>query len=133
MFKARQIRELVVEIRNDIGVLHELSRIMAEKGVNIMALQGGIQDGRAVIRMVTDDNLRASDALRARKYDPREAGAVMVMVPHQVGMLRVMTEKLGKAGIDIDLIYATARIEDSVCMMVLATSDNERAIVELNR
>jgi hypothetical protein len=133
MFKARHIKEIVVEVRNDIGVLHEMTRIVADKGISIVALQGTVDEERAVIRMVTDDMLRTADALRARNYKPLETDAILAEVPHKAGMLRVMTEKLGKANIDIDLIYGSAGNEASHCMVVLSTSDNDRAIVELNR
>lgn len=133
MFKARQVKEIVVEVRNAIGVLHDMTRIVADRGVNIVAVSGSVQDGRAIIRLVTDDNLRAADALRAKDYQPLEMDAVLAEVPHKAGMLRVLTEKLGKASIDIDHIYATAGSGDLRCNVLLSTSDNARAIVELNR
>lgn len=133
MFTARQIKEIALEVRNEIGVLHDLAKLVAEKGVGILALQGTVQDGRAVIRMVTDDNLRAVDALRARNYLPLEIDAVMVEIPHRPGMLRVVTEKLARAGLDLDHLYATAGADDTRCIVVLACTDNGRAVVELNR
>ncbi len=133
MFTAQQVKEITVEVRNEIGVLHEMAKLVAEKGVSILALQGGVQDGRAVIRMVTDDNLRAADALRARNYLPLESEAVMAEIPHRPGMLRVLTEKLARAGLDIDHLYATAGPGDVHCNLILSCTDNGRAIVELNR
>lgn len=133
MITVRQTKEIVVEVRNDIGVLHEVSRIVAEKGVNIMAIMGTVQGGRAIIRMVTEDNLRVTDALRARNYTPQELDAVMAEVPHSVGVLRSLTEKLGKANIDIDVLYASAGSDDPRCVIVFSTTNNARAIVELNR
>ena len=133
MFKARHIKEIVMDVRNDIGVLHEVTRIVSDKGINITAILGTVDSSRAIIRMVTEDNLRASDALRARNYNPLETDAILTEVPHKPGMLRVLTEKLGKADINIDLLYASAGVDDLRCMVVLSTSDNPRAIVELNR
>jgi len=133
MFTAHQAKEIVVEVRNDVGVLHEMVRIIAEKGVNILAVEGTCEDQLAVIRMVTEDNLRAVDALRARNYQPQERNVVQVDLPHKPGMLRAMTEKLARDGIDINHLYASAGISEAKCMLVMSTSDNERAIVALNR
>lgn len=133
MFTARQTKEITVEMRNEIGVLHNLSKLVAEKGVSILGLQGSVQDGRAVIRMVTDDNLRATDALRAKNYLPLEVDAVMVEIPHKPGMLRMLAEKLARAGLDVDHLYATAGSGEARCTVVLSCTDNGRAVVELNR
>lgn len=133
MFTAHQAKEIVVEVRNDVGVLHEMVRIIAEKGVNIIAVEGACEEDLAVIRLVTEDNLRAMDALRARNYQPQERNIVQVDLPHKPGMLRVMTEKLARDGVDINHLYASAGINESRCMLVMSTSDNERAVVSLNR
>ena len=37
MIKAKQGKEIVVRVRNDIDVLFQLSKLVSEKGVNILA------------------------------------------------------------------------------------------------
>jgi hypothetical protein len=133
MFTARQAKEIVVEVRNDVGVLHEMVRIIADRGVNILAVHGSCEDQLAVIRLVTEDNLRAVDALLAKNYQPQERSVIQVDMPHKPGMLRAMTEKLAREDIDINHLYASAGMSDSRCTLVMSTSDNERAIVALNR
>lgn len=133
MFTVHQGKEIIVEIRNDVGVLHEMVRVIAEKGINILAIEGSCEDDLAIIRIVTEDNLRAVEALRARNYQPQERDVVRVDLPHKPGMLRTMTEKLAKEGIDINCLYGAAGINESRCTLVMSTSDNERAIVALSR
>lgn len=133
MYTAHQAKEIVVEVRNDAGVLHEMVRIIADRGINILAVEGSCEAERAVIRLVTEDNLRAADALRARNYQPRERRVVQVDLPHRPGMLQAITGKLAAAGIDINQIHGSAGISASHCTLVMSTSDDERALVALNR
>lgn len=133
MFTAHQAKEIVVKVRNDIGVLHQMVRVIAEKGVNILAANGYCEADSAVIRLVTEDNLRAMDALKLHNYHPVEKPVVQVEMLHKPGMLRVMTEKLAKEGIDINHLYASAGVRDTSSTLVIATSDNEKAIMALNR
>jgi hypothetical protein len=73
MHKARQGKELVLRTANDIDALAKLSKIIAEKGVNILAMSW--EEGtEAVLRLVTDDMLRTTDALRATRQRLRSRG-----------------------------------------------------------
>jgi hypothetical protein len=129
---ARQGKEVVLEVYNEIGVLHQIAKLIAEKGVNIVAVHGSVDGRNAVIRMVTDDNLRAVDALRAHDYAPMEKDVVILEVLHKPGMLSALTGKLGEAGLDIHHIYAAAASGGSKCMVVLSCANNDQAVVKLN-
>jgi len=132
MFAARQARQIVVEVFNEIGVLHDLCKIVAEKGVNILAADAHVHGDNAVIRLVTEDNLRAVDALRANRYAPVEEPVVVSELDHRPGMLEKLTERLGKAQIDIRHLAVTGTIGQDKCLAVLSCTDNGHAVVVLN-
>ena len=78
MLKARQGKELVLRVADKIGALAEFSKIVAERGVSILAMSAWVEDAEAVIRLVTDDTLRTLDVLRAHGYEPQERDVVLV-------------------------------------------------------
>jgi hypothetical protein len=133
MLKAEQGKELIIKVLNDIGVLADISRIVADKGISIRAVSCWVEGQDGVIHLVTDDNLRAGDALRKSKFNVREAGVVIAELPHKPGMLKHLTETLKAAKIDIHHLYASAHSADAKCLTVFSTSDNDRAIVEINK
>ena len=55
MFEARQGKEIVVKLKNRIGLLFDISKRISEKGISILAVCGGISGQEGVIRLVTDD------------------------------------------------------------------------------
>ena len=132
MVRARIAKEVVVKVRNEIGILAEISRLVADKGINILAASAWISGADAVIHLVTGDNLRVSDVLRAKSYNPRESDIVFVETPHKPGLLRHVTEKLSQAGIDIHHLYASAATDQDKCLVVFACANNDRAVVVLN-
>jgi len=133
MITAKQGKEISVRVLNDIGILAQLTKIVAEKGVNIRAAAAWVEDGnKGVVRLVTDDNLRAVDALRAHNYAPEEIASVEVLMHHSPGMLSSLCEKIGSGGLNIHYLYASAPVSDDTCIAVLSTDDNERALVLLN-
>lgn len=133
MLKARQGKEVVLRMADKIGALAEFSKIVAERGVNILAMSAWVEDAESVIRLVTDDMLRTVDVLRDNGFDPQERDVVLVDAAHKPGILRHLTDVLSKENIDLSHLFASATIDQDVCLVVLNSSDNERAIVLLNR
>lgn len=133
MLKATMGKEIVVRRTNEIGVLADIAKIVAEKGLSILAMSAWVEGSMGVIHLVVDDTLRAMDALRLHKYDPKEMSVVMMDVPHKPGMLKLIAEKLKTAGIDLHHLYASAPINQPECGIVFSSSDNQRALVVLNQ
>ncbi len=133
MLKARLGKEIVVRVTNEIGVINQLSKVIAEKGINALAVSGEVEGRTATMRFVTEDNLRISDALRAKHYAPHESECVIVEVPNKPGMLRSVTEKLATESIDIHHLYATAAEDEKHSLLAFDCTDNDHAVVVLNR
>ena len=87
MLKARQGKEVVVRIANKVGELAKLTKVVAERGVNVLAASAWVEDAEAVIRLVTDDTLRTMDVLRDNDYKPQERSVVLVDAAHKPGIL----------------------------------------------
>ena len=132
MITARQGKEVVVKVTNDIGILHDISKIVAERGVNILAVHGSVAGDKGIVRLITDDNLRACDALKAHNYAPQEADVVLIDSPNKPGMLRSITEKLARESIDVHHLYASGGLDDADSLVVLASASNDHAVVALN-
>jgi hypothetical protein len=132
MLAARQGKQITVEVFNEIGVLHDIAKVVAEKGVNILGADADVQGKNAVIRLMTDDNLRAMDALRAARYAPQEIPIVVAELEHRPGVLEHLTERLGQAQIDIHHLAVTSMLDEDKCLVMLSCSDNDHAVVVLN-
>jgi hypothetical protein len=132
MLKAELGKEIVIKVLNDIGVLAEISRLVAEKGISIVAVSCWVEGSTGIIHLVTDDNLRATDVLRKKSYDLREEKVVLADLPHKPGMLKRLADKLKEAKIDIHHLYGSADHAEN-CRLVFSSSDNDRAVVEINK
>ena len=132
MLKARPAKELVLRMPNEIGTLNTISKTLSDKGINITAASAWVEGAEAIIRLITDDNARAADALKAQRYATREADVVVAELPHKPGMLRRVTEALAQDGIDVHHLYATSVTAQDRVLVVFATANNDRAIVRMN-
>lgn len=132
MLKTRPAKEVVVKMPSEMGALDGMLKTIADKGANILAASAWVDRDQAIIHVVSDDHVRVVDALRAARFDVREAEVLVTEAPHKPGMLRHITEKLAGADIDIHHLYATASSAQDQCLVVFATANNDRARVLLN-
>ena len=73
MIKARMAKEAIVRINNRMGVLAQVTKNLADMGLNIEAVIATVEGTDAVIRMVTGDHQRTVDALRDQRLEVQEA------------------------------------------------------------
>jgi hypothetical protein len=132
-FSVKHGKEVVVRMKNRSGILSEITKLVSEKGVNVLALNGAACGEDSIVRLMTDDNLRAKDVLAAKNFAPQEESVVVLELAHRPGMLRRMAETVAKAGIDIRHIYATAAEEDERCLLVFHSSNDDHALVLLKQ
>ncbi len=132
MLKARPAKEIVMRMPNEIGTLNKIAKTLSDKGINVVAVSAWVEGAEVVIRLVTDENARAGDALKAQHYPAREADVIVADLLHKPGMLRHVTEALAQEGIDIHHLYATSAAGQDQALVVFATANNDRAIVRLN-
>lgn len=126
-------KELLVTVVNKIGVLADMSKLLADTGINIEAVAGYTAEGnRAEIVLVTADNLRSSDALQKKGYTSIEEREVIIFdLENKPGALKGVTAKLAAAGIDIKYIYGTTCTAGCPAKIVLSSSDNQKALLAL--
>jgi hypothetical protein len=128
-------KEIVVTVTNKIGVLAEMSKLVAEHGINIEAVAGYVEkDNTAKIILVTNDNLRAIDALKKSGYrSATERETIIIELENKPGALRHITTKLASEGIDITAIYGTTCTGGCAARIVFSTSNNEKALVAFKK
>ena len=133
MFEAKQGKEIVVKFKNCIGVLFDISKLISEKGISILAVCGGVLGEEGVIRLVTDDNLRANDVLNKSGHYAEEEDVILMELSHKPGMLKRITQALSLEEIDIRYLYSTALTGQEKCLVVLRTSNDKHALLRLNK
>jgi len=131
MTKAKLAAEAIVRVRNRTGVLAQVTRSIAEKGVNIEAVVATAEGGDAVVRLVTSNHLRTMTVLREQRPEVQEANVVVAEVGDQPGLLQHLTEKLARENIDVLYLYGTAGDVEK-CVVVFSSTNNERAVSLLN-
>ena len=131
IIKARMAKEAIVRMNNRPGMLAQVTRSIADKGVNIEAVIATVDGADAIIRLVTSDHQRTLNTLREQQLEVQETKVVVVEALHRPGLLQLITEKLARENMDLLYLYATAAEADK-CLVVLSSTNNEWAVMVLN-
>ena len=116
--------ELTLRIPNSPGALADVSRLLADERVNIaaLALESGGQ-----LRLVVDNQVRASSVLRERHYQVVERDVVLVTVANGPGALAPVLSLTAQAGVNIEYAYASAADGNATAAVALGVDDAQRA------
>jgi hypothetical protein len=89
---------------------------------------------KARIMMVVEDTRRATDLLKQKGFsDLEEREEILVVLENKPGALKSVTSLLAAKDINIKQIYGTMSSEKSPVRLVMATSDNQAALVTLKK
>ena len=124
-------KELVVTTGNKVGILADLSKLLADHGINIEGVAGYVTDKKeAKLMLVVNDTLRAKEAIQKKGYkDVKEHEVIVAELENKPGALKNMTAKLAQDNIDILYTYGTASEGNAPARIIFATNSNEKAFV----
>jgi hypothetical protein len=124
-------KELVITTDNKVGILANMAKILADHGINIEGVAGyAAENNQAKIMIVAEDTLRAREALQKAGYmNMKENEVVVVDLENKPGALKAITAKMADAKIDIKYTYGTACPSGCPARIILATNNNEKALV----
>ena len=120
--------EFVVRIENRPGALGKCCKALGERGVNIMALQGGFdEDGEPVVRFVADNAATAKTVLESQELEYEENEVVQVRLSNRPGELGRAASELGNSEINIDYIYCGIEPKTNSPLVIFGVGDVRKA------
>ncbi len=128
--------EIAITTKNKVGILADVSKMLANKGINIEAVLGYEVGPTAKLLLVTNANLVIVTELKRMKYKlVRETEVLLVDIDNKPGALKVVCTEMKENKIDIKYLYLTPCTCSTrgSSRMVLQTSDNERAMAILSK
>lgn len=119
-----KVSEVFVVLEDHPGSIGGLCRVLKKKGINILAI--GVFFDAA--RLHVDDTAKAIMVLQENDYQLEQREVLRVTMPNKPGMLLQLTEKLGKAGINIQYLYSTLTREQTSGIVILEVDKMQLAV-----
>jgi len=133
MARAKIVKELLVKTGNKVGMLAAVTETIAKSGANITALNAFGVDKDAIFRIITSDNAKAINAIKAKKFEVSEKDVASVELANKAGEAAQLGNKLKAANIDVIYIYGSTCDCGGPSIIIFNCSDNKKAVEILNK
>ncbi len=119
------VRQLSVFAENKNGTIYEITKLLADGGINIRAFSVAETASFGVLRLIVDDPRQAAAVLSAADKIVSVTDVVAAAIPDRQGGLSELLSVLLGANITIDYLYAFVKNVTGGACVVLRVADNE--------
>jgi hypothetical protein len=119
----KQLQELTIMTPNKPGKLATLLNALAKAKLNLLALDSSSGYDLNMVRMISSDAKRTRSVLHKLGYNVTETAVLAVTITDRPGQLAKLATTLGRAGVNIEYMYATAAQMDHEALVAIHLSD----------
>lgn len=120
-------REFTVLMEDRPGTLGKVCRALADRGVNILAIQSFPIGGKCVTRFLFDNPTIAKTVLDNERLTYLAADVAHVKLPHRPGEIARAASRLGDANININYTYCGVEPGTNAPLVIFGVADVGRA------
>jgi hypothetical protein len=125
--------EFVIRMEDRPGTLGKLARRLADRGVNILAVQSFPSEGKSQVRLVVDNASTAKTVLDNERVSYTEEKVAQVTLPHRPGELARAASQLGDANININHVYGGLEPRTNQPLLIFGVADVDQASTILEK
>ena len=118
------VKQITVFLENRKGQLNEITKILAQAGINLLALNIAETTEYGIVRIIVDDVAAATDALIGAGMVVKVSDVSRVTISNSVGGLNSALQKIADAGIDIEYMYSMVSGDSENADMVFKTANS---------
>ena len=121
------IQQLTVFLENKQGKLAQVTRLLAENGIDLRALSIADTAEFGILRLIVSNTEKAKEILVSDGTLVQITEVVGVRLSDRPGELAEVLSELDRAGINVEYLYAFLMRTENSAYVVLRVEDNEIA------
>ena len=110
---------IIVMAKNEVGVIADISRVLADSGINIETISAEALDDKGTITLTADDYDGALHALTGAGFKTVTDDSLLVSLRDEPGALAKVAEKLKQGGVNIQSLHIVERRGDYTTVAIL--------------
>ena len=127
------VEQLAVFLENKSGRLAEISKVIADKGVNIRAMSVADTADYGILRLIVDQVEAARAALKENGFTVSAAYVLAVEVPDRVGGLARILKIIEEARLNVEYMYAFVNKSGDNAVLIFRFEQMELAAAALEK
>ena len=120
------VYQISVFLENRAGQLAEVTKLLAENGIDMRAISIAETKDYGVLRLIVDDTDKATEALLTSGCILSKTPVTVVCVPDTAGGLAPVLATLAEGHLDVEYMYSLFTHKDGKAYMVFRISDEEK-------
>ena len=110
---------IIVMAKNEVGVIADISRVLADSSINIETISAEALDDKGTITLTADDYDGALRALTGAGFKTVTDDSLLVSLRDEPGALAKVAEKLKQGGVNIQSLHIVERRGDYTTVAIL--------------
>ena len=120
------IKQISVFLENTTGRLSEVTKTLANAGINLRAISIADTADFGILRIIADKNEKAIEALNAAGFTTRQTDVVAVEIDDVPGSLAKLMELFQNSQINIEYLYASLEGQAGKAVVIFKLKDHEK-------
>jgi hypothetical protein len=122
------IKQISVFLENNAGRLAEVTRCLADAGVNLRAISIADTAEFGILRIIVDRQEEALGALLASGFTTRENDVLVVEIGDVPGSLAKLMKIFREAGVNIEYLYSSLEGREGSAAVIFKLNDYEAGL-----
>lgn len=123
------MNRIIVMAKNEVGVIADISRALADEGINIETISAEALNEKGVITLTTNDYDEALQALTNAGFKTVSDDSLVLRLRDEPGALARIAERFKDAGVNIQSLHIVDR-KGGHTIVALSVSDDDRPKAE---
>jgi len=123
-----KVDQISIFLENRAGRLAEVTRVLAEAGVNIRALSLADTSDFGILRLIVSDFDQAKNVLKENGFTVGRTTVVAVEVPDTPGGLHSILGMLSENSVNVEYMYAFVQQSGKNAVMIFRFDRTDQAI-----
>ncbi|MCL5104423.1 MAG: ACT domain-containing protein [Armatimonadetes bacterium] len=126
-----KVSQLSVFIENKSGRLADVTRTLADSGINIRALSIADTIDYGLLRLIVNDPAKAKKSLTDEGFTVAMTEVLAIEIPDRPGGLAGIIDIFAESGLNIEYMYAFVGTSGENAIVIFRTEKVDEAIVAL--
>jgi hypothetical protein len=122
------IQQISVFLENTTGRLGEVTRVLAQAGINIRAISIADTADFGILRLIVDKSGDAVKALNDGGFTTRQSDVAAVEVDDSPGSLARVMELFQKSQVNIEYLYASLEGQTGKAVVIFKLEDHDKGL-----
>lgn len=128
-----RVEQIAVFLENKSGRLAEITRVLAEKDINIRALSVADTADFGILRLIVDKVDKAKQVLKENGFTVGKTNVIAVEVPDRAGGLASVLKTIEAAKLNVEYMYAFVNKSGENAVLIFRFDDMDNAIAALTK